>query len=92
MSFSAAPATLPSASCCRRFITVRSRARFTEPTRIIGASRAALTHEEYRKFATDALKEHLKTGEYDEAEVAKFTARLFYVSVDAQSDAGLGSS
>jgi glucose-6-phosphate 1-dehydrogenase len=49
--------------------------QFTEPTRIIGASRSALTHEEYRKFAMDALKEHLKKGEYDEAEVAKFCQR-----------------
>ncbi|MCA1403770.1 glucose-6-phosphate dehydrogenase [Ensifer sp. IC3342] len=62
--------------------------QFSEPTRIIGASRAALTHEEYRTFATDALKEHLKQGEFNEAEVAKFTARLYYVSVDAKSDQG----
>ena len=41
--------------------------QFTEPTRIIGASRSPLTDEEYRKFAQDALKEHLKKGEYDEA-------------------------
>ena len=34
--------------------------QFTEPTRIIGASRSPLTDEEYRKFAQDALKEHLK--------------------------------
>ncbi|HXV30468.1 MAG TPA: glucose-6-phosphate dehydrogenase, partial [Sinorhizobium sp.] len=62
--------------------------QLTEPTRIIGASRAALTHDEYRKFATDALKEHLKPGEFDEVEVAKFTGRLHYVSVDAKSDQG----
>ena len=62
--------------------------QFTEPTRIIGASRSALTHEEYRKFARDALREHLKKGEYDEAEVEKFCQRLFYVAVDARSDQG----
>ncbi|KAF1854317.1 hypothetical protein Lal_00013866, partial [Lupinus albus] len=62
--------------------------QFSEPTRIIGASRSALSHEDFRKFANDALKEHLKSGEYDEAEVAKFLARLFYVSVDAKSDGG----
>ncbi|HEV7304776.1 glucose-6-phosphate dehydrogenase [Ensifer sp.] len=62
--------------------------QITEPTRIIGASRAALSHEEYRKFAVDALKEHLKADEYKEEEVAKFAARLFYVSVDAKSDQG----
>ena len=62
--------------------------QFSEPTRVIGASRSALSNEEYRKFADAALKEHLKKGEYDEAEVKKFLARLFYVPVDARSDAG----
>jgi glucose-6-phosphate 1-dehydrogenase len=62
--------------------------QFSEPTRVIGASRSPLTHEEYRKFAKDALNEHLKKGEYDEAEVEKFCARLYYVSVDARTDAG----
>ncbi|AWI56035.1 glucose-6-phosphate dehydrogenase [Sinorhizobium fredii] len=62
--------------------------QFSEPTRIIGASRAALTDEEYRQFASDALKEHLKPGEFDEAEVETFTSRLHYVSVDAKSEQG----
>ncbi|GCA48619.1 MULTISPECIES: glucose-6-phosphate dehydrogenase [Sinorhizobium] len=62
--------------------------QFTEPTRIIGASRASLSHDEYRKFASDALKEHLKAGEFNEAEVEKFTSRLYYVSVDAKSEQG----
>ncbi|WP_426237228.1 glucose-6-phosphate dehydrogenase [Pararhizobium sp. DWP1-1-3] len=62
--------------------------QLTDPTRIIGASRSVLSHEEYRKFATDALKEHLKPGEYDDAQVKTFTDRLFYVPVDAKSDSG----
>lgn len=62
--------------------------QFTEPTRIIGASRSTLSNEEYRKFAKDALKEHLKKGEYEESEVEKFCSRLTYVSVDARSDQG----
>ncbi len=62
--------------------------QLSEPTRIIGASRSVMTHDEYRKFAQDALKEHLKKGEYDEEQVAKFCARLFYISVDARSDNG----
>ena len=62
--------------------------QLSEPTRIIGASRSVMTHDEYRKFAQDALKEHLKKGEYDEEQVAKFCARLFYVPVDAKSDGG----
>src|SRR5262249_31242543 len=66
----------------------QAEGQFTEPTRIIGASRSALSNEEYRKFAKDALKEHLKKGEYDEVEVEKFCGRLSYVSVDARSDQG----
>ncbi|EJZ22622.1 glucose-6-phosphate 1-dehydrogenase, partial [Rhizobium sp. Pop5] len=62
--------------------------QFGEPTRVIGASRSPLTDEEYRKFARDALKEHLKKGEYDDKEVEKFCARLYYVSVDARADSG----
>ena len=62
--------------------------QLTEPTRIIGASRTAYTDAEYRKFAVEALREHLKKGEFDEAEVKAFCDRLFYVAVDAKSDAG----
>ncbi|WP_075292526.1 glucose-6-phosphate dehydrogenase [Pararhizobium arenae] len=62
--------------------------QFTEPTRIIGASRSALSHEEYRKFADAALKEYLKAGEYQEEQVKTFLNRLFYIPVDAKSDAG----
>ncbi len=62
--------------------------QFTEPTRIIGASRGDLSHDDYRKFATEALKKFLKPGEYTEEAVARFTARLFYVSVDAGSEKG----
>ena len=62
--------------------------QLTEPTRIIGASRTAMTDEEYRKFTLDALKEHLKAEELEEAEVAKFLARIHYVSVDAKADQG----
>ena len=62
--------------------------QLTDPTRIIGASRTAYTDAEYRKFAVDALKEHLKPGEFDEAEVKTFCDRLFYVAVDAKSEQG----
>ncbi|MDH4415080.1 MAG: glucose-6-phosphate dehydrogenase [Rhizobium sp.] len=62
--------------------------QLTEPTRIIGASRTAMTHEEYRKFTLEALQEHLKAEELEENEVAKFLQRVHYVSVDAKSDQG----
>jgi glucose-6-phosphate 1-dehydrogenase len=62
--------------------------QFLEPTRIIGASRSPLSDEEYRTFARDALREHLKPGEYNDAEVERFCKRLFYIPVDAKSDQG----
>ena len=62
--------------------------QFLEPTRIIGASRSPLSDEEYRTFARDALREYLKPGEYNDAEVERFCKRLFYVPVDAKSDQG----
>ena len=62
--------------------------QFTEPTRIIGASRAEMTHEQYRKFATEALGTFLKPGEASPEEIKKFCALLYYVSVDASSDKG----
>ena len=62
--------------------------QFTEPTRIIGASRAEMTHEEYRKFAIEALGTFLKPGEATPEQVKKFCALLYYVPVDASSDKG----
>ncbi|MGV0911788.1 glucose-6-phosphate dehydrogenase [Martelella sp. FOR1707] len=62
--------------------------QFTDPTRIIGASRSELTSEQFREHADKALKEHLKDGEYDKAEVAKFLARIEYVPVDATTNKG----
>nr|WP_272212788.1 glucose-6-phosphate dehydrogenase [Marinicella sp. W31]MDC2878707.1 glucose-6-phosphate dehydrogenase [Marinicella sp. W31] len=62
--------------------------QFTEPTRIIGASRSELTSDEFRERAKQALKEHLKRGEYDDTQVNKFLARIEYVPVDATSNKG----
>ena len=62
--------------------------QFTDPTRIIGASRSELTSEQFREHADKALKEHLKDGEYDKDEVAKFLARIEYVPVDATTNKG----
>ncbi|MCX2696916.1 MULTISPECIES: glucose-6-phosphate dehydrogenase [Ochrobactrum] len=67
----------------------RQRAgQLSEPTRIIGASRSAMTDEEYRKFARDAINEHVKDSEIDAKEVEAFMARLTYVAVDAKSEDG----
>jgi glucose-6-phosphate 1-dehydrogenase len=62
--------------------------QFSEPTRIIGASRTKLTNAEYRDFAKKALDEHLPKDEKDKEQIAAFLERISYVSVDAMSDSG----
>lgn len=62
--------------------------QLTDPTRIIGASRAEMDDEAYRDFARAALNEHLKPEEIDAGAVDQFVARLHYVSVDARADRG----
>jgi len=62
--------------------------QFSEPTRIIGASRSKLSTKEYRDFAHKAISEHVRDEEIDPAELAKFLERLSYVSVDAKSGDG----
>ncbi|EEY02468.1 glucose-6-phosphate dehydrogenase [Brucella neotomae] len=67
----------------------RQRAgQLSDPTRIIGASRSQMTDDEYRTFAGNANKEHVKPEEVDQAEVEIFLKRLHYVAVDAKSDEG----
>ncbi len=62
--------------------------QFTGDSRIIGASRAKMTSEEYRQFAAKALDAHVGDEERDQTSVADFLERLHYVSVDATQDAG----
>jgi glucose-6-phosphate 1-dehydrogenase len=57
-------------------------------SRIVGAARAAMTTEEYRRFGAEALAQHLRPGEAADDVVGAFLARLHYVSVDAASDRG----
>lgn len=67
----------------------RQRAgQFSEPTRIIGASRSVMSDDEYRDFAEKALREHIFSSEVDEDELAAFLARLSYVPVDAKNGTG----
>src|SRR4051812_3979970 len=62
--------------------------QFSEPTRIIGGSRAKMTDDEFRTFARKAIIEHVKAEYIDKAELEKFLSRLHYVSVDATSGDG----
>ena len=69
----------------------RQRAgQFSEPTRIIGASRSGLDQESYRAFARGAIEKHVKGEEIEGGELARFLDRIIYVPVNARS--GEGSS
>src|SRR5262245_36061955 len=64
------------------------QSQFTEPTRIIGASRAHLSEAEFREFARKAIVEHVKVSDIDEGELKTFLDRLSYVPVDANTGEG----
>ena len=62
--------------------------QFSEPTRIIGASRSRMSDDEYRAYARAALIDHVKADEIEEAELDRFVARLTYVAIDAKTGEG----
>ena len=62
--------------------------QFSEPTRIIGASRSRMSDDEYRAYARAALIDHVKPDEIEEAELDRFVARLTYVAIDAKTGEG----
>jgi glucose-6-phosphate 1-dehydrogenase len=53
-----------------------------EDLRIIGSARTELDDSTFRERADAALREHLPEGFYEAETVARFVARLHYVSVD----------
>src|SRR5215469_14671257 len=62
--------------------------QFSEPTRIIGASRRHLSREAFRDSVKDTLtKFHVINREADAA-TQRFLSRLDYVAVDATRDGG----
>ena len=62
--------------------------QFSEPTRIIGASRSQLSNAQYRDFARKALEEHVEKSARPEDDVARFLERLSYIHVDARTGEG----
>jgi glucose-6-phosphate 1-dehydrogenase len=67
----------------------RQRAgQLSEPTRVIGASRARMTDDEYRAFARKAIEDHVTNDDIEPAELEAFLSRLSYVAVDGTSDKG----
>ena len=57
-------------------------------SRIIGASRSALSSEAFRDRAREALRRYVPAVDIDEAALAAFIDHLHYVSVDALGDGG----
>jgi glucose-6-phosphate 1-dehydrogenase len=67
----------------------RQRAgQFSEPTRIIGASRSKLSDEDFRAFARKAIADHVHRDDLDASEIDTFVGRLSYVPVDARAGEG----
>jgi glucose-6-phosphate 1-dehydrogenase len=64
--------------------------QLSEPTRIIGASRAEMSSEDFRNFARAAINEFVKPDERIDAEIEQFLQRLHYIAVDAKGDKGWG--
>ncbi|PHP66276.1 glucose-6-phosphate dehydrogenase [Zhengella mangrovi] len=62
--------------------------QFSEPSRIIGASRSAMSDDEFRAHARRALEQFVGEKERDEAEIARFLERISYVPVDATGSNG----
>jgi glucose-6-phosphate 1-dehydrogenase len=62
--------------------------QFSDPTRIIGASRSKLSDAEFKEFASKAIHEHVKKEDINEGELSTFLARLSYIPVDAKTGDG----
>ena len=62
--------------------------QFSDPTRIVGASRSKMTDKEFRDFASKAISEHVNKADIDDAQLKAFLARLSYVAIDAKTGDG----
>ena len=62
--------------------------QLSDPTRVLGASRAQMSTDDYRNFARAAINEFVKPAERIDTEIETFLQRLYYISVDAKADTG----
>jgi glucose-6-phosphate 1-dehydrogenase len=62
--------------------------QFSDPTRIIGASRSELSDDAFRDFARKAIADHVPAADIEHGQVEQFLKRLSYVHVDARSGEG----
>ncbi|MCH9696277.1 MAG: glucose-6-phosphate dehydrogenase [Gammaproteobacteria bacterium] len=64
--------------------------QITAESRIIAASRGALTQQAYLELVEEALKSNLAEGDFDEAHWKVFARRLHYAQADAYEHDGWG--
>ncbi len=64
--------------------------QLTDDSRIIGASRGAMSRGEYLADVETALRENLADGEFDEERWQAFAARLDYAQADAKDPGSWG--
>ena len=62
--------------------------QISEDSRIIAASRGAMSRNKYLAEVKTSLRENLSDGSFDEAFWKKFKARIFYAQADAFEHAG----
>ena len=62
--------------------------QIVEGSRIIASSRRALSDDEYRSFAQEALCEYLPHSDCEEEAVARFVQLISYVPIDATGEDG----
>jgi glucose-6-phosphate 1-dehydrogenase len=62
--------------------------QFTDPTRVIGVSRRALSRDEFRATVRDALNKFGGAGDADAKVVERFLRRIEYIAVDVTGDHG----
>ena len=62
--------------------------QFSEPTRIIGASRRRLERDAFRALVKDALMKFAGVDDGEGAAMERFLSRLDYIAVDAMNDGG----
>jgi glucose-6-phosphate 1-dehydrogenase len=55
---------------------------------IIGTSRKAMSHEEFRTFAAEAIAPHIAASNTPDEVVQRFLARLRYYAAEATKDDG----
>ncbi len=68
----------------RRFVAGQA----PEEIRIIGAARSAMTDDEYRAFARDAIAEFVSPGKREAERIEAFVKHLSYIAIDAKGDGG----